>query len=91
MISSNIDKASVPSNVVNPIGIRTWYFRVGKIVPLNLAGRLGGTPFLAAVLVVSENFLLFRVHGYDRQFFGYEFLHRRVDVSKLCIAVFVVR
>jgi len=90
MISSHIDEARVPSDVINSVGIRSWHVGARKIVSLNQAGRLGGSPFLTAILVVSENFLLLRVHGYDRLFQGKSPLHRCVDVSELCIAVFVI-
>ena len=91
MIGSNIDEPCVLSNVIDPARIRTRYVGACKIMPLNRAGLLGGTPFPAAVLVVSEDFLLFRVHGYDRKAQGQSLFNRGANVPELCVSVLVVR
>jgi len=58
MIGPDIDKSGVPSNVVNAIRIHAAHLGLLNRALVNLAGSLFGAPFLAVVLVVSENFLL---------------------------------
>jgi hypothetical protein len=61
VVGSHVNKTGVASNVVNAVGIGAGNFWTGKIVTLNPPGLLGRTPLLAAIVVVPNQFLLFRV------------------------------
>ena len=62
MVGSHVDKTGVASNVVNAIGIGAGNLWTGKIVTLNRRRLLCRTPLLAAIVVIANAFLLFRVH-----------------------------
>ena len=58
---------------------------------LNPPGLFGYTPLLAAIVVVPNQFLLFRVHRNDRDALPQASFDREVDVRKLGIAIRVIR
>jgi hypothetical protein len=91
MVSADIDKSGIASNVINAIRIGTGYFKAGKIVTLNFARLLGGKPLLAAIVVVANQLFLFSVYRNNRAALPQAFLNRDIDVPNLRIAIGVVR
>src|SRR3989304_3689937 len=66
MVRSDIDEPPVSRQFVNAVGIGSRDQRVWEIVTVDLWGLASPSPFLAAIGVVSDQFLLFGVHGNDR-------------------------
>jgi len=62
MVSSDIDKSSITTNVVDAIGISTWLIGGREIVTLNLLRLFGWKPLLASVVVIADEFLFLCVH-----------------------------
>ena len=91
MVGSHVDKTGVASNVINAIGIGAGNLRTGKIVTLNRPGLLCRTPLLAGIVVVANEFLLFRVDRNDRDTLPQASFDRDVDVAKLRVAIGVIR
>ena len=91
MVGSHVDKTGVASNIVNAIGIGAGNLWTGKIVTLNRPGLFCLTPLLAAIVVVANEFLLFRVDRNDRDALPQASLDRDVDVAKLRVAIGVIR
>lgn len=60
-------------------------------MPVYLGRLLCGKPLLAAVFVVSEQFLLLGVHGYNRYPGRQSPLHLCVDMTELRVAVRMIR
>ena len=91
VVGSHVNKTGVASNVVNAVGIGAGNFWPGKVVTLNPPGLFGRTPLLAAIVVIPNQFLLFRVHRNDRDTLPQASFDREVDVAKLGIAIRVIR
>src|ERR1035438_7023819 len=75
------------SYVVDPIGNRLAQFRVREIMDEGLLRLSLRLPLLAAVAVVSHQFLLLGVDGDDRQALLQELLDLRMDILKLSIPI----
>src|SRR4030095_2242913 len=91
VVGSHVNKTGVASNVVNAVGIGAGNFWTGKIVTLHPPGLFGCTPLLAAIVVIANQFLLFRVHRHDGERLSQASFDREVDVAKLRIAIRVIR
>ena len=87
MIGAYIDETRVAPHIVDPIGIGAGNFGFWKIMTLHLEWLFLWKPLSAAVVVVTNEFLLFCVHGNYGIPLVKAFSNSRVDVSKLCIAV----
>ena len=57
---------------------------------LNSPKLFGPTPLLAAIVVIANQFFLFRVHRNDRDTLPQASFDRQVDVAKLRIAIWVI-
>ncbi len=90
MVGPHVHESRVAVHVVNAIGVRAGHVGTGKIVTVHLDGLLGGQPLPAAVVVVSQQFLLLGVHGNDGRRLGQGPLDLRVDVAELRVAVGMV-
>lgn len=65
MIRTDIYKTSVPSEVINPVRIGARHFWIREVMSADLEGLLSRTPLPARVIVVPDQFLLFRIDRYD--------------------------
>lgn len=57
---------------------------------LNFLGFLGGKPLLTGIVVVSNKFFLLGIHGNYGVALHQAFLYRRIYMSELCVAVWMV-
>src|SRR5882762_965184 len=87
MIDSNPDPTLIVAHIIDPIGNRLAQFLIGKIMNQGLFRSCLGTPLLAVVAEVSDQFLLLSVHGNDRATLFQEPLGLSIDVLKLSVAI----
>ena len=87
MVGADADPAKVVGGIINTVGDGFSTVGVDKIIGFHLDGFAFGRPFLAAVEVISHQFLLFGVHGNDRAGPRLKGLHSGGDVPKLGVAV----
>src|SRR6202022_559732 len=87
MIDSNADPTLIGAHSIDPIGNRLAQFLIGKIMNQGLFRSCLGTPLLAVVAEVSDQFLLLSVHGNDRASLFQQPLGLSIDMLKLSVAI----
>jgi hypothetical protein len=87
VIGSDIDETGVAPNIVDAIGIGAGHLRLGKVMPTHWARLFRRKPLLAAIVVIADQFFLFRVHGNYRPALLKVSLHGGIDVPELRIAI----
>jgi len=87
VVRAYIDEAGVASQVIDPVGIGAGHLGTGKVMSLDLVRRSRLVPLAALVLVVADQFLLFRVYGNDRLARPQSTFHGAVDMTELRIAI----
>src|ERR1017187_1521751 len=91
MVRAHVHESGVARQVVDAIRISAGNIGRRKVVPVYFNRLLCGKPLLAAIIVVSEQFLLLGVHRYYRHPRRQGSLHRGVDMTELRIAVGMIR
>src|ERR1700738_5742272 len=87
MIDSNADPTLIVAHSIDPIGNRLAQILIGKIMNQSIFLSCFGTPLLAVVAEVSDQFLLLSVHGNDRATLFQEPLGLSIDMGKLSVAI----
>src|SRR5665213_2590817 len=87
MVCSHGDKAGVPPQIVDAVWIGPRHGWAGKIVAGDPFGALLLAPLAAFVLVVSDQFLFFGVHGNHGPSLLQRQAHLLVDMPELGVAI----
>ena len=87
VVGAHVDEPRVALQVVNPVRVRAWDVGTGKVMAVHLQGLFRGQPLLAGIVVVSQQFLLLRVHGDDGRALGQSPLDLCVDMAELRVTV----
>src|ERR1035437_2358188 len=91
MVRAHVHESGVARQIVDAIRISAGNIGRRKVVPVYFDRFLCGKPLLAAIIVVSEQFLLLGVHRYYRHPRRQGSLHLGVDMTELRIAVGMIR
>ena len=90
VVRPHVHESRVAVHVIDPVRVGAGDVGTGKIVTVHLERLLRGPPLPAAVVVVSQQFLLLGVHGDDGRPLGQSPLDLRVDMAELRVAVGMV-
>ncbi len=86
-VCADINEARVAAEVVNAIGIGTGNRWTRKVMAIHFDRRLRRMPATAFVFAISNQFLLFRIHGNDGLSRFQCLRHGSIDVAKLGISI----
>jgi hypothetical protein len=87
MVRADVHPARVRGQVVNAVRDGLAQFLIGEVVVLDVDGLARGPPFTAAVVVVTDQFLLLGVHADHRLPGVAEFPDLLVEIAELRIPV----
>ncbi len=90
MVGTHYDVTTVTRQIVDAVGICSWYIGMREIMTLDPQAFTLCVPFASIILVVSDEFLLFRVHRYHRIARPHLPCHPVVDMLKLRVSVQVL-
>ena len=90
MIRADVHKACIVTHIVDPVREGPRYGWIRKVVPVDVHRMLGGSPLFPFVFVVSNQFLLFGIHGDDRQTSLQCRLDLLVDMPELSVPILMV-
>ena len=91
MIHPHIHEPRIPREVVNAIRVGAGNVRRRKVVPVYFDRLLCRKPLFAAIIIVSEQFLLLGIHRYNRRPRRHGPLHLCVNMAELRVAVGMIR
>lgn len=90
VIRSDVDETCVSAEIVDPIGIRAWHRGCWEVVTVHLVRIFRLAPLAASIHIVSDQLLLLRVDGHDRQPTRERLGDFLIDVLELRVPIRVV-
>src|SRR4029453_12748627 len=87
VVRAHVDEAKVAPEVVDSVRIGAGHFGTGKIMSVDLIRRSPFAPLAALVLVIADQLLLLRVHGYHGFARPQSLFDSAVDMPELRVTI----